>query len=69
MVDRVGSGDAFMGALIYGLISQPNNKQRIVDFSVAACALKHSIVGDYNLVTLKEVENMIDGDGSALVSR
>jgi 2-dehydro-3-deoxygluconokinase len=69
VVDRVGSGDAFMGALIYGLISQPDNKQRIVDFSVAACSLKHSIAGDYNLVTLKEVENMIDGDGSALVSR
>lgn len=69
VVDRVGSGDAFMGALIYGLISQPDNKQRIVDFSVAACSLKHSIAGDYNLVTLKEVENMIDGDGTALVSR
>lgn len=69
VVDRVGSGDAFMGALIYGLISNPNNKQRIVDFSVAACSLKHSISGDYNLVTLKEVENMLDGDGTALVSR
>ena len=53
----------------YKIAIGPQNKQRIVDFSVAACALKHSIAGDYNLVTLKEVENMIDGDGSALVSR
>ena len=69
VVDRVGSGDAFMGGLIYGLVKHPENKQRIVDFAVAACSLKHSIAGDYNLVTLKEVENMIDGDGNALVSR
>lgn len=69
VVDRVGSGDAFMGGLIYGLVQYPENKQRIVDFAVAACSLKHSIAGDYNLVTLKEVENMIDGDGNALVSR
>jgi 2-dehydro-3-deoxygluconokinase len=69
VVDRVGSGDAFMGGLIYGLVKYPENKQRIVDFAVAACSLKHSIAGDYNLVTLKEVENMIDGDGNALVSR
>ena len=69
VVDRVGSGDAFMGGLLYGLLQYPQNKQRIVDFAVAACSLKHSIAGDYNLVTLKEVENMIDGDGNALVSR
>lgn len=69
VVDRVGSGDAFMGGLLYGLLQYPENKQRIVDFAVAACSLKHSIAGDYNLVTLKEVENMIDGDGNALVSR
>jgi 2-dehydro-3-deoxygluconokinase len=68
VVDRVGSGDAFMGGLIYGLLEY-NNNQRALDFAVAACCLKHTIAGDYNLVTLKEVENMIDGDGSALVSR
>ncbi|BDU25791.1 sugar kinase [Flavobacterium sp. GSB-24] len=69
VVDRVGSGDAFMGGLIYGLLQYKNNNQRALDFAVAACCLKHTIVGDYNLVTLKEVENRIDGDGSALVSR
>jgi 2-dehydro-3-deoxygluconokinase len=58
-----------MGGLIYGLLEYQNNNQRALDFAVAACCLKHTIAGDYNLVTLKEVENMIDGDGSALVSR
>lgn len=69
VVDRVGSGDAFMGAFIYGLMEFPNNTQRVLDFSVAACCLKHTIAGDYNLVTLKEVENRLDGDGTGLVSR
>jgi 2-dehydro-3-deoxygluconokinase len=69
VIDRVGSGDAFMGGLIYGLLEYPNNKQRALDFAVAACCLKHTIAGDYNLVTLKEVENMLDGDSAGLVSR
>jgi 2-dehydro-3-deoxygluconokinase len=69
VIDRVGSGDAFMGGLIYGLLEYPNNNQRALDFAVAACCLKHTISGDYNLVTLKEVENMLDGDSAGLVSR
>jgi 2-dehydro-3-deoxygluconokinase len=69
VIDRVGSGDAFMGGLIYGLLEYPNNDQRALDFAVAACCLKHTIAGDYNLVTLKEVENMLDGDSAGLVSR
>ena len=69
VVDRVGSGDAFMGGLIYGLLEFQNNNQRALDFAVAACCLKHTIAGDYNLVTLKEVENMLDGDDAGLVSR
>ena len=69
VIDRVGSGDAFMGGLIYGLLEYPNNDQRALDFAVAACCLKHTIAGDYNLVTLKEVENMIDGNSAGLVSR
>lgn len=69
VVDRVGSGDAFMGGLIYGLLEFQNNNQRALDFAVAACCLKHTIAGDYNLVTLKEVENMLNGDGAGLVSR
>ena len=69
VIDRVGSGDAFMGGLIYGLLEYPNNNQRALDFAVVACCLKHTIAGDYNLVTLKEVENMLDGNSAGLVSR
>ncbi|MFC4722629.1 PfkB family carbohydrate kinase [Geojedonia litorea] len=69
VVDRVGSGDAFMGGLIYGLLNLPNDKQRALNFAVAACCLKHTISGDYNLVSVKEVENMIDGDATGKVSR
>lgn len=69
VVDRVGSGDAFMGGLIYGLLEYKNNNQKALDFAVSACCLKHTISGDYNLVTLKEVENMIDGNSAGLVSR
>jgi len=69
VVDRVGSGDAFMGGLIYGLLQYENNNQKALDFAVAACCLKHTIAGDYNLVKLKEVENMLDGDSAGLVSR
>ncbi|AWM15000.1 2-dehydro-3-deoxygluconokinase [Flavobacterium sediminis] len=69
VVDRVGTGDAFMGGLLYSLISQPNDLQRALNFAVAACCLKHTIVGDYNLATLQEVENSIGGNASGLVSR
>jgi 2-dehydro-3-deoxygluconokinase len=69
VVDRVGSGDAFMGGLIYGFLEYANDNQKIVDFAVTACCLKHSIAGDYNLVSLKEVEDRLDGNGAGLVSR
>ena len=69
VIDRVGSGDAFMGGLIYGLLEYQNNNQKALDFAVAACCLKHTIAGDYNLATLKEVENILDGDSAGLVSR
>jgi 2-dehydro-3-deoxygluconokinase len=65
----VGSGDAFMGGLIYGLVQYPNDYQKTIAFATAACCLKHTIAGDYNLATLKEVENSLDGDSSGLVSR
>jgi len=69
IVDRVGGGDSFMGGLIYGLISYPNNDQKALEFAVAASCLKHTIYGDYNLVTVAEVENLMGGDGSGRVSR
>lgn len=69
VVDRVGTGDAFMGGLLFSLIDQPSDLQRALDFAVAACCLKHSIAGDYNLATLQEIENIIGGNSSGLVSR
>ena len=69
IVDRVGGGDSFMGGLIYGLISFPGDNQRALDFAVAASALKHTIYGDFNLVTIAEVEQLMKGDGSGRVSR
>jgi 2-dehydro-3-deoxygluconokinase len=69
IVDRVGGGDAFMGGLIYGLITYPGDDSRALDFAVAASCLKHTIYGDFNRVTVAEVENLIKGDGSGRVSR
>lgn len=69
VVDRVGSGDAFMGGLIYGWSEEPLDKQRALNFAVAACCLKHTIAGDYNLVTKEEVEKLLSGDFSGKVSR
>lgn len=69
IVDRVGGGDAFMGGLIYGLRTYPDDDQRALNFATAASALKHTIYGDTNLVTVEEVEKLIAGDASGRVSR
>ncbi|MFA9188161.1 sugar kinase [Flavobacterium sp. FBOR7N2.3] len=69
VVDRVGSGDAFMGGLIYGLNEEPLDKERALNFAVAACCLKHTIFGDYNLITKNEIEKLLDGDFTGKVSR
>lgn len=69
IVDRVGGGDSFMGGLIYGLIAYPNDDQKALDFAVAASSLKHTIYGDFNMVSVKEVENLMKGDGSGRVVR
>jgi len=58
-----------MGGLIYGLITFAGDDRRALDFAVAASALKHTIYGDVNLVTVAEVENLLKGDGSGRVSR
>lgn len=68
IVDRVGGGDSFGGGLIYALLSGKNT-QDAVEFAVAASALKHSIEGDYNLVSVSEVEKLAGGDGSGRVQR
>ncbi|MDR1633207.1 MAG: sugar kinase [Dysgonamonadaceae bacterium] len=69
IVDRVGGGDSFMGGLIYGLISYPESDEKALEFAVAASALKHTIYGDFNLVTVSEVEQLMKGDGSGRVLR
>jgi len=69
IVDRVGGGDSFMAGLIYGLLTYPDNDQNALNFAVAASALKHTIKGDANLVTIDEVKKLMGGDGSGRVAR
>jgi 2-dehydro-3-deoxygluconokinase len=69
IVDRVGGGDSFMGGLIYGLLTWPENDQKALNFAVAASCLKHTIYGDYNQVTVDEVSKLMEGDASGRVAR
>lgn len=69
IVDRVGGGDAFMGGLIYGLRTYSEDKQKALNFAVAASCLKHTIIGDFNLVSVAEVESLMGGDASGRVAR
>ena len=68
IVDRVGGGDSFGGGLIYALLSGKES-QAAIEFAVAASALKHSIEGDFNRVSVSEVEKLAAGDGSGRVQR
>ena len=68
IVDRVGGGDSFGAGLIYSLLSGKSSAAAI-EFAVAASALKHSVEGDYNRVTVGEVEKLAGGDGSGRVQR
>ena len=68
IIDRVGGGDSFGGGLIYALLNGKST-QDAVEFAVAASALKHSIEGDYNMVTVSEVEKLAGGDGSGRIQR
>ena len=68
IVDRVGGGDSFMGGLLYGLLTYATD-QEAIEFAAAASALKHTIPGDYNRVTVAEVEGLLAGGGSGRVSR
>jgi len=69
IVDRVGGGDSFMGGLIYGLLTYQDDLQKALNFAVAASCLKHTIHGDFNMVTVSEVEKLMSGDASGRVSR
>jgi 2-dehydro-3-deoxygluconokinase len=69
IVDRVGGGDAFCGGLIYGLRTYGSDLQKVLNFAVSASCLKHSIFGDFNMVTIEEVEKIMSGETSGRVSR
>jgi len=68
IIDRVGGGDSFASAFIYGLNAY-EDRQQSLEFAVAASCLKHSILGDFNRVTVDEVEKLMSGDGSGRVQR
>lgn len=68
IVDRVGGGDSFMGGLIFGLLHY-KDEQKALEFATAASCLKHTLKGDYNWVTVQEVENLMGGDASGRVKR
>jgi len=68
IVDRVGGGDSFGGGLIYGL-NNYDNEQDALEYAVAASCLKHTIIGDYNRVSVAEVESLMKGSGNGRVQR
>ncbi|MEG0075497.1 MAG: sugar kinase [Eubacterium sp.] len=68
IVDRVGGGDSFGGALIYALLKN-KTAQDTIEFAVAASCLKHSIEGDFNQVSVEDVEKLATGNGSGRVER
>ena len=68
IVDRVGGGDAFSAGVIHGL-ANGMSQEKALEFAVAASALKHTIPGDFNVVSPSEVENLMNGNGSGRVER
>lgn len=68
IVDRVGGGDSFAAGVICGLCDKKDFKSAL-EFAVAASVLKHTIPGDFNLVTREDVESLAGGDGSGRVQR
>lgn len=68
IVDRVGGGDSFTAGLIYSLLSEKSN-QEAVEFAVAASCLKHTIEGDFNMVSVAEVEKLASGNASGRIQR
>jgi len=68
IVDRVGTGDSFAAGLIYGLLTGMNDETAL-DWATAASCLKHSVLGDYNLVSVIEVERLMKGEASGRVQR
>lgn len=68
IIDRVGGGDSFSGGLIHGLLTKDNQADAL-EFAVAASALKHTIPGDFNLVSVEEVESLAGGNANGRVQR
>lgn len=68
IIDRVGGGDAFSGGIIHGLLTMKTQAEAL-EFAVAASALKHTINGDFNLVSEEEVKALAGGDASGRVQR
>ena len=68
IIDRVGGGDSFSGGVIHGLLTKPTQGEAL-EFAVAASALKHTINGDFNLVSVEEVESLAGGNASGRVQR
>ena len=68
IVDRVGGGDSFAGGLIYGMLQLATHRDAL-EFAVAASCLKHSILGDFNRLTVDEVNGLVKGGGSGRVQR
>lgn len=68
IVDRVGTGDAYAAGMIYGLLNLKND-QEAVNFAAAACALKHTVEGDVNMVSVDDVGNLVDGNTSGRIKR
>lgn len=68
IIDRVGGGDSFSGGIIHGLLTK-SDQSAALEFAVAASALKHTINGDFNLVSVGEVEALANGDASGRVQR
>lgn len=69
IIDRVGGGDSFAAGLIFGLQNFKDNPQKALNFAVASSCLKHTIFGDFNLVSVDEVLKIMKGDLSGRVSR
>ena len=68
IIDRIGGGDSFAAGLIHGLLTKPTPGEAL-EFAVAASALKHTVYGDFNLVSADEVENLVKGNASGRVQR
>ncbi|MCL7752337.1 sugar kinase [Polaribacter sp. Z022] len=69
VIDRVGTGDAYASGLIYGLLQYEKDDMQALNFATAACALKHTVVGDVNMVSVDNVTSLMEGNTSGKIKR